>query len=156
MAKKKKITDICFPVPQNFSLATTTDVPATIDSDETVKKHLFQQTLQTAYQIRIPSRFTPSFEPEKPHQLATEEQIETIASLFQALQPQDAIEAALAQQFIIVHLQVIESATGGIDEKDIKKLELTHQIQALTVMQLLPKPCKILSLHGIPILREFP
>ncbi len=127
MAKKKKITDICFPVPQNFSLATT-NVPATIDSNETVKKCLFQQTIKIAYQISIPYDFTSSYNPEKPYQLATEEQIEMVASLFQAIRPQDAVEAALAQQFIIVHLQAIKSAAGGMNEKDIKQFELTHQI----------------------------
>ena len=130
MAKKKKksLEDVCFPVPQNFSLATTTNVPATIDSNETVKKCLFQQTIKIAYQISIPYNFTNSYDLEKPYQLVTEEQIETVSSLFQALQPQDAVEAALVQQFIIVHLQAIESASGGMDEKDIKKFELTHQI----------------------------
>jgi len=125
--RKKSLEDICFPIPQNFSL-TTTNVPATIDTNETVKKHLFQQTLKTAYQISIPYNFTTSYNPEKPYQLVTEEQIETVSSLFQALQPQDAVEAALAQQFIIIHLQAIKSASGGVCERDIKKFELTHKI----------------------------
>ena len=130
MAKKKKknIEDVCFPVPQNLSLSTPTNVPATIESNEPVKKHLFQQTLQTAYLISIPYNFTSTYNREKPYQLVTEEQIATVVSLFQALQPQDAIEAALAQQFIIIHLQAIDSAKRGIGEIDIKKLGLTHQI----------------------------
>ena len=43
MAKKtkKSMEDICFPVPQNFAL-TTASVPATIESNEVVKKSLFQ------------------------------------------------------------------------------------------------------------------
>lgn len=123
---KKSLEDICFPVPQNFALTTTT--PATIHSNETVKKSLFQQTIQTAYQIKIPYGFTNSYNPEKPYCLISEEQVEMVASLFQAIQPKDAIEAALAQQFIIVHLQAIKSASGGVCEKDIKKFELTHQI----------------------------
>lgn len=118
--------DICFPVPQNFALTTTT--LATIESNETVKKSLFQQTIQTAYQIKIPYEFTSSYKREKPHQLTSEDQVETVISLFHSLQPRDAVEAALAQQFIIVHLQSIKSASGGIGEKDIKKFELTHQI----------------------------
>lgn len=128
MAKKtkKSLEDICFPVPQNFSLTTTT--PATIESNETVKKSLFQQTIQTAYQIKIPSNFTSSYNYEKPYQLVSEEQVEMVSSLFQSLQPRDAVEATLAQQFIIVHLQAIKSANGGVCEKDIKKFELTHQI----------------------------
>jgi len=125
--KKKSLEDTCFPVPQNFSLATI-NAPTTIDSNETVKRHLFQQTLKIAYQISVPYNFTTSYEPEKPYQLVTEEQIESVASLFQAIRPQDAIEAALAQQFIIVHLQAIKSAAGGMNEKYIKQFELTHQI----------------------------
>ena len=93
-----------------------------------VKKSLFQQTIKTAYQINIPSSFTSYYNKEKPYNLLSVEQIETVACLFQSIQPQDAVEAALAQQFIIVHLQAISSAKGGLSEKDIKKFELTHQI----------------------------
>lgn len=128
MAKKTKKTleDICFPVPQNFALTTTKLI--TIESNETVKKSLFQQTIQTAYQVKIPYSFTSEYSRERPYQLVSEEQIEMVASLFQALQPQDAVEAALAQQFIIVHLQAIKEAASGVGERDIKKFELTHSI----------------------------
>lgn len=125
--KKKSLEDICFPVPENLSL-TTANVPVSIDSNERLKKSLFQQTIQIAYKIGIPYKFTSSYDPEKPYQLVSEEQIETVTSLFQALQPQDAVEAALIQQFIVVHLQSIESAHNGIDETDVKKIELTHKI----------------------------
>jgi len=124
MTKKKKFEDICFPVPKDISV----NLPQKVDDNLILKKHLFQQTIQTAYQISIPYGFTSSYELEKPHQLVTEEQIETVVSLFQAIQPQDSIEAALAQQFIIVHLQAIESAKSGLMERDLKKFELTHQI----------------------------
>lgn len=130
MAKKKKrnLDDTCFPVPQNLSLTAPSNAPATIESNEAVKKHLFQQTLQIAYQISIPYNFTSTYNRVKPHQLVTEEQTEMVVSLFQALQPKDAVEAALAQQFIIVHSQAIKSANEGINEADIKRLGLTHQI----------------------------
>jgi hypothetical protein len=128
MTKKTKRTlkDICFPVPQNFALTTTT--PATIHSNETVKKSLFQQTIQAAFQITIPYTFTSEYDRERPYQLVSEEQIEMVSNLFQALQPQDAVEAALAQQFIIVHLQAIRKVKDGVDDRDIKKFELTHSI----------------------------
>jgi hypothetical protein len=122
--KKKTIEDVCLPVPQNLSLSR----PSSVESNDPLKKHLFRQTLQTAYRVEIPYRFTTSYNPEKPHALVTEEQIEMVAALFQALQPQDAVEAALAQQFIIVHIQAIEAAHGGIGEIGIKKFELSHQI----------------------------
>lgn len=129
MAKKKRtLEDICFPVPRKFSLTTTTNTPIPINSNETVKKHLFQQTIQTAFQVKVPYNFTNSYNPEKPYQLVSEEQIEIVSSLFHALQPQDAVEAALAQQFIIIHLQAIKAVSDGVCEKDIKKFELTHHI----------------------------
>jgi len=124
MARKKKLEDVCFPVPKGMSLS----VSQKVDENVTLKNHLFQQTIQTAYQIKIPYSFTTSYEPERPYQLTTEEQTETVANLFQAIQPKDAVELALAQQFIVVHLQAIDSAMSGISEKDIKKFELTHQI----------------------------
>lgn len=120
----KNLDDICFPVPQNFSL----NVPAHIDSNEKVKRHIFQQTLQTAYKISIPSNFTSSYCREEPHQLVSDEQIETVVSLFQALQPQDALEIALSQQFIVIHIQAMISAKTGLSDRDLKKFELSHQI----------------------------
>jgi hypothetical protein len=127
MAKKKKtIEDICFSVPEAFSL-TTKPLP-TNDLNEIVKKSLIEQTIKIAYRLSIPYEFNNYSNPKKPYSIITEEQLETVAGLFQALQPKDAIEAALAQQFIIVHLQTIKSVSEGIGELGIKKLELTHAI----------------------------
>lgn len=124
MAKKKKLEDVCFPIPKNFSLA----IPQKIDANEKVKKHIFQQTLQAAHKLKIPYEFKSSYNPEEPYQLASKEEIEEIISLFQAIQPKDAIELALAQQFIIVHIQAIKSAIGGLNDIGLKKIELTHHI----------------------------
>ena len=120
----KDVRDICFPMPQNFSLS----VPAKIDSKENVKRYLFQQTVQTAYKKQIPSNFTSSYNPVSPHQIVTDDEIENVVSLFQAIGPQDALEMALAQQFIITHIQAINAVSTGMNERDIKKFELTHQI----------------------------
>lgn len=70
--------DICFPVPQHFSLTAT--VPAIINTNETIKKSLFQQTIKTAYRVDVPSRFTSSYNKERPYQLVSEEQIEKALS----------------------------------------------------------------------------
>jgi hypothetical protein len=120
----KDLRDICFPMPQNFSL----NVPAKIDSKESVKRYIFQQTVQTAYQKKIPYNFTSSYNPESPYQLVADDEIENVVTLFQAIGPQDALEMALAQQFIITHIQAVNSANGGMNEKDIKRFELSHQI----------------------------
>lgn len=126
MKKKKGIEDTCFPVPQNFAF--TAPSPVGIDTNQKLKKSLFQQTIRTAYQVEIPCNFTSQYNRQRPHKLVTDEQIETVVSLFQALQPQDAVEAALAQQFIITHIQAVSSARKHFTERDIKKFELTHQI----------------------------
>lgn len=120
----KKLEDICFPVPKTFSF----NVPAKIDSNEKIKKYIFQQTIQSAYQKKIPYNFTSNYNPETPYQLVSDEEIENVVSLFQAIQPQDALELALAQQFIVTHLQAMNSVNSGMCERDIKKFELTHQI----------------------------
>lgn len=125
MARKKRtVEDICLPVPQNISFSR----PSSVESNENLKKYLFRQTLQTAYRAEVPYTFTSSYNPEKPYPLVTEEQVATVLSFFQALQPQDAIEVALFQQFIIVHIQAIEAAVSRIGESHIKKFELSHQI----------------------------
>jgi hypothetical protein len=124
---KKKLEKICFPVPQHFmTTPTTPTAPAPINSK--VKESIFRQTLQTAFQIKIPYSFESSYQPEKPHQLATDDQVALIASLFEALNPLDAVEMALAQQFIILHIQAINAAKGGIGDRDMKRFELTHKI----------------------------
>lgn len=120
----KSLEDICFPVPQNFSLS----VPAKIESKEKVTKYVFQQTIQAAYQRKVPYNFTSSYDPVTPYQLVSEEEIENVVGLFQAFQPQDALEVALAQQFIVTHLQAMKSVNSGICERDIRKFELTHRI----------------------------
>lgn len=120
----ENIMDVCFPVPENLSL----NVPDKIDSNMAVKKHIFQQTIQGAYQKQIPYNFTSSYNKEDPYQLVTEKEIATVVSLFQALQPKDALELALAQQFIITHIQAVQSALSGMSESDVKKFELTHKI----------------------------
>jgi hypothetical protein len=122
----KELIDICFPVPQNFSLS----VPAKIDTKENVKRYIFQQTIRAAYLKKIPYDFTSEYKPKKPYQLVSDEEIENVVSLFQAIGPQDALEMALAQQFIVTHIQAIDSASGnyGMSEKDMKKFELTHKI----------------------------
>lgn len=124
MAKRKKLEEVCFPIPEDASLS----VQQSVDENACLKGHIFQQTVQTAYQISIPYSFTSEYSRERPYKLTTEEQTETVLSLFRALQPKDAVELALAQQFIVTHIQAINSVKNGIGEKDIKKFELTHQI----------------------------
>lgn len=124
MAKKKKVEEICFPVPQTFMK--TPAAPAPMNPN--VKANIYRQTVQAAFQISIPYNFTSSYNPEKPHQIASEDQLAMVASFFEALNPQDAIEMALAQQFIIVHIHAINSAKDGLGERDLKIFELSHQV----------------------------
>ncbi|MDB2614339.1 hypothetical protein N9Y92_04205 [Chlamydiales bacterium] len=125
--KKESMHDICFPVPQNFSLVNK-NTSTSINSNEVVKKSLFQQTIKAAFQLSIPYEFTSAYNQEEPYNIITEEQQEAVISLFQAIEPKDAIEAALAQQFIVTHSQAMRTAHKGLDEIGLKKIELTHKI----------------------------
>jgi hypothetical protein len=100
MTKKEPLKTSTLPVPQNISFSR----PPSDESNEDLKKYIFRQTLQFAYRAEVPYTFTSAYNPEKPYPLATEEQVATVLSFFQALQPQEAVEVALVQQFIIVHI----------------------------------------------------
>jgi hypothetical protein len=124
MAKKRKIEDVCFPVPKKFSMC-----PQQQESNEKLEVHIFRQTIQVAFGIRIPYSFTSKYNPEPSYQLVSDEQTQEVLSLFQAFQPKDAIERALAQQFIVAHIQAMQSPHDGhLNEIAIKKIELTHQV----------------------------
>lgn len=143
MAKKRKMEEICFPVPKNFLMPAA---PAQVSPR--VKADIFRKTVQGAFQISIPSRFTTSYQPEKPHQIASDDQLAMIASLFEALNPENAVEMALAQQFIVVHMQAISSATtsSGLGSFDLKMLELSHQIIE-TFLKLKTKGAQIIQVQ---------
>lgn len=123
MVREKKVETVCFPVPKNFMK--TPAAPAPIS--QKVKEDIFRQTVQAAFRISVPYNFTSDYNPEKPHKIASEDQLALVAALFEGINPQDAVEMALAQQFIIIHIQAL-SEWRNIGDSEIKMIELTHQI----------------------------
>lgn len=108
MAKKNILEDIFFPLSKNISLTETTQ----LDINGSLVKTIVQKTLQGAYQKTMPS-LPGSWSPDygkKPKPVLSEAQVELVIGLIQSLQPRDAIEVALASQFIISYISGLEAA----------------------------------------------
>ena len=106
MAKKKSPTDVYFPVPQNFSLMPASKPPV---NQEVIRK-IVQSTIRGAYRLKPPPAYDYQGYQVKPKAVATPEQVEMIVGLIEAIQPADAIEAALASQFAITYIRGSEAS----------------------------------------------
>lgn len=126
MSKKKSNEDIYFPVPRDLSLNNL----ETIYEGTGVKKQIVQQALKAAYTLKTPSEPGP-WSPEygkKTKALVSSDQIELVISLMQSLQPKDAIEAALAAQFVATYMQGMKSLQSGYTKQGIPMLEFGHKV----------------------------
>lgn len=101
---KRKLEDTYYPVPQDFSLVRTEKLP----ENKAVIKRIIQDTVRQAYRLKKPTLHDWHGNPIKPKAVATPEQVEMVIHLIEALQPQDAIEAALASQFAITYIRAME------------------------------------------------
>jgi len=101
MTKKKKLDDIYFPVPQNLNV--TQVEKAEINKD--VIKRIIQGAVMMAFKISRPDRCDYNGNPVRAKAKATDEQMEMVIHLIESLQPQDAIEAALASQFAVTYIR---------------------------------------------------
>jgi len=122
---KDNLKDIYYPVPNNLSLSRVGKKPL----NKTIVKGLIQNTIIGAYQLKDPhTRFGEDI--ETPTSVATQEQIDTVINLVEALEPKDAIEVALASQFAIVYVRgLLESCKDYSNENTmLKYFEFGHQV----------------------------
>lgn len=132
MAKKKCLTDIYYPVPQE-SLPTQSKKPPI---NKMVIKRIIQGTVKAAYRLDEPSLWGYQQTPIKPKRVATQEQMDMVINLIESLEPSNAIEAALASQFVISYIRGLEKAQGD----HTKEIDLTLKLfnfshQALEALQ---------------------
>lgn len=127
MARKKTREDLAFPVtvPPKFGAARP-------EENQDVIRKIIQGAIKGAYELRTPSE-PGSYSPEygkKQKPVATEEQIAFVTHLIESLQPADAIEAALASQFVISYVRGIEAAceTCSSAENTLPWFEFGHQV----------------------------
>jgi len=78
------------------------------ESSAVIKK-IIQGAVQGAYQKKLPSKYDIQNGYASP---MPNEQIEFVTHLIESLQPQDAIEAALASQFSISYIRGLKAAQG--------------------------------------------
>ncbi|OJU79645.1 MAG: hypothetical protein BGO10_02110 [Chlamydia sp. 32-24] len=126
MAKKKNLEDIYYPVPQSLNLVTT-DRP---QMNKEVIKRIIQATVKGAYRLKNFSSWNYQGNARKAKAVATEEQMETIIHFIESLQPTDAIEVALASQFVISYLRGLEESNGEYSKITtmLELFEFSHQV----------------------------
>lgn len=130
MAKKKKLEEIYYPVPTDFSLEKSNKPPI----NNAVIRQIIKGAVKGAYKLKNPSQYDYKGYPAKPKAVATQEQIDMVIHLIESLQPADAIEAALASQFAITYIRGLEESTKEHSNKSMMELfEFGHKaLEALT------------------------
>lgn len=124
MAKKKSIEDRFFPVATIPRLNQLTK-PA---ENQTVIKKIIQGAIRGAYQLKMPNSYELEYG-NLPKTLASEEQIQFVTYLIESLQPQDAIEATLATQYVISYLRGLDASVGDYSMDEILRwFEFGHQV----------------------------
>jgi hypothetical protein len=126
MTKKKNLEDIYYPVPQNFCSTQTEKPPL----NREVIKQIIQGAIKGAYRLKNPSPYDYHGNPIRAKAVATQEQINMVVHLIEALQPSDAIEAALASQFAITYIRGLEESSKDYSNGStmIGFFEFGHQV----------------------------
>ena len=131
MAKKKSLQDKYLPiakVPRLNQLAKPAE-------NQNVMRKIIQGAVQGAFSLKLPTSYDLKYKKETiPKMLASTEQIEFVTHLIESLQPQDAIEAALASQFAITYIRGLEdSQEDNCVDRAIRLFEFGHQcLETLT------------------------
>ncbi len=131
MGKTKSREDMYFPIPKDVSLSQPND----LTSDPKLSKQIVRQTLKAAYRIDTPSPPGP-WHPDHgktPSPLVSEEQVLHVTSLFQAIQPTNAVESALAAQFIACHTYGMREFTKSSTKWALHLFDNSHK--ALDTLQ---------------------
>jgi hypothetical protein len=127
--KKKSREDLAFPI----ALIPSLTQPAKSVENPTVIKKIIQATVKGAYALKSPSEpvhYSPDYG-KKQQPLVSDEQIQLVTHLIESLQPSDAIEAALASQFVISYIRGLKKAQGDHPNElnlTLKLFEFGHQV----------------------------
>lgn len=126
MAKKKNLEDVYYPVPQNFNIFSS-EKP---QMNKEVIKRIIQATVKGAYRLKNPSCWDFRGNPVKAKAVATQEQMDMIVHFIESLQPTDAIEVALASQFVITYIRGLEESNGEYSKMTtmLELFEFSHQV----------------------------
>lgn len=121
--KQKNPQEIFFPVPKDVRVGV--EKPPI---SRAVIESIIRKSLVGAFRLREPYQYEVEREGFK--QVATQEQIDMVVHLIESLQPTDAIEAALASQFVITYVRALEGSTKDTNSSDhmMKMFEFGHRV----------------------------
>lgn len=126
--QKKSIEDRFFPVA---NIPKFNQLTKPVENQSVIKK-IIQGAIQSAYHMKLPDSYELTYKKDKlPEMVATEEQIQMVTHLIEALEPQNAIEATLAVQYVITFIRGLEIAKGEgrcSVETAIGMFEFGHQV----------------------------
>lgn len=131
MGKKKPREDMYFPIPQGISLRPSSQ----FEDDPGLTRQIVRQTLQAAYRRDMPEPPGPWHHDygKKPKPLVSDEQVLHVTSLLQAIQPTNAVESALAAQFVACHTYGMREFTKNSTKWALNLFEHSHK--ALDALQ---------------------
>lgn len=128
MAKResKNLEEIYYPIPINFTLEKP-DKPK-INND--IIRQIIKGAVKGAYRLKKPSSHDYQGNSLKAKAVATQEQMDMVIHLIESLQPNDAIEAALASQFAITYIKGLEESSKDYPNNTsmIDLFEFGHQV----------------------------
>lgn len=131
VGKKKPREDMYFPIPQDCSLSQSKQLA----EDSKLTKQIVRQTLQAAYRRQMPDTPGPwhSEYRKKPKPLVSDEEVLHVTSLLQSIQPSNAVESALAAQFVACHTYGMREFTRNSTKWALNLFEHSHK--ALDALQ---------------------
>lgn len=114
--------DIAFPIKNIPSFSQ----PKKIAENPIVIKKIIRGAIQGAYQKKTPSSYECKYNRDQmPY--VSEEEVQFVIHLIESLQPADAIEAALASQFVITYIYGLNTSSSHIS-RSIEMFEFGHQV----------------------------
>jgi len=119
---KKSAEDMYFPVPAEAYLSPLQKPK----QNPVVIKKLIQGTIQSAYKLKMP--YSSDFRQEKLKPLVSAEEIELVTHLILSLEPRDAIEVALASQFVITYVQGLKESKNEFGKRYLDLFDFGHQV----------------------------
>lgn len=132
MAKRKQqlikpIIDYRLPLPENSSLC---GAPNALESDPILQKQILHLAIQAAYGVtdynakKLTSDWKGNFDTEEKVEA---DKINMVVSLMQSLQPTNAVEAALAAQFTVMHIRGMEDLKTDNERTALQSLAFSQQ-----------------------------
>jgi hypothetical protein len=124
MVKRKNPIDKRIPLPANFLIRNTTEM---FDSNSLLQKQMLHLAIKATYSIKDydAEREFSQFSVER--QLVPDDKINMVTSLMQSLQPTNAIDAALASQFIAAYINGMKELQNGHTKSAMSLLAFSQQ-----------------------------